>query len=65
MYEAPLNLLSWRLLHSRFRLTRFPPSVAAVTSFGMTVYPHLTPVNPAVFEKLRNSMATFFAPLIS
>ncbi|KAA6309984.1 hypothetical protein EZS27_038630, partial [termite gut metagenome] len=28
-------------------------------------YPQRTPVNPAVFEKLRNSMAHFLAPSIS
>ena len=36
-----------------------------VTSLGITIYPHRTPVKPAVFEKLRNSMATFLAPFIS
>ena len=34
-------------------------------SFGTTVYPHLVPVKPAVFEKEQNSMAHFFAPSIS
>ena len=42
-----------------------PSSVTAVTSLGITVYPQRTPVNPAVFEQLRNSMAHFLAPLIS
>ncbi len=37
----------------------------AFSSFGTTVYAHLTPVNPAVFEKLLNSIATLFAPSIS
>jgi len=34
-------------------------------SFGITVYAHLIPVNPADFEKLLNSIATSFAPSIS
>ena len=38
---------------------RSPFSVVAVTSLGITVYPHLTPVKPAVLEKLLNSIATF------
>ena len=33
--------------------------------FGTTVYPHLTPVKPAVLEKLRNSIAHVFAFLHS
>ena len=47
-------------VHIRFRGMRSPSSVAAVSSFGTTVYPQRIPVKPAVFEKLRNSMAHFW-----
>eukprot|EP00975_Prorocentrum_lima_P007094 1523938-Prorocentrum_lima.AAC.1 len=63
--DVPLNLVHWRRFHIRFSGMRSPSSVAAVSYFGTTVYPQRTPVNPAVFEKLRNSIATFFAPFIS
>ena len=64
MYDVPLNLVHCRRFHNRFRGMRSPSSVAAVSSFGTTVYPQRTPVKPAVFEKLRNSMAHFLAPFI-
>ena len=37
----------------------------AAKSLGMTVYPHLVPVKPAVLEKEQNSIAQPFAPSIS
>lgn len=64
-YGTPLNLVHCLLFHKLFKLTSLPSFVYPTSSFGTTVYAHLTPVNPAVFEKLLNSIATFLAPSIS
>ena len=65
MYDAPLNLVHCLLFHNLFNSTASPEFVYPFKAFGITVYPHLTPVKPAVFEKLLNSIATSFAPSIS
>lgn len=65
MYETPLNFVHCLLFHSLFKLISSFSFVYPFSSFGITVYAHLNPVKPAVFEKLLNSIATSFAPSIS
>ena len=65
MYDTPLNLVLCLLAHNLFMQIFSLFFVYPITSFGITVYPHLNPVNPAVFEKLLISIATFEAPSIS
>src|SRR5664280_714534 len=64
-YDTPLNFVVCLLNQRGYRGFSDPSEVEAKRSFGITVYAHLVPVNPAVFEKLRNSIATFLAPSIS
>ena len=65
MYGTPLNLVDCRRNHSAWRLTGSPAADCPISSFGTTVKAQRVPVNPAVFEKLLNSMATSRAPSIS
>ena len=55
-----VELVHWRRFHMAFRLW---PSRSS--SLGTTVYPQRAPVNPAVFENERNSMAQVLAPSTS
>ena len=50
---------------SAWRLDGWPLAVRPWSSLGTTVKAQRVPVNPAVFEKLRNSMAHSRAPSIS
>ena len=65
IYDTPLNFVQVLLFHNLFKSISSPFSVYPFTVFGITIYAHLNPVNPAVFEKLLNSIATSFAPSIS
>ena len=64
-YGTPLNLVDCRRNHKPCRLTASPAAERPMSSFGTTVKAQRVPVNPAVFEKLRNSMATSRAPSTS
>ena len=65
IYDTPLNFVQVLRCHNLFKLTCSPFFVYPFNSFGTMTYAHLNPVNPAVFEKLLNSIATSFAPSIS
>jgi hypothetical protein len=60
-----LNFVDWRRNQSAWRLEGSPRAVRPWSSFGTTVNAQRVPVNPAVFEKLRNSMAHSRDPSIS
>ena len=64
-YDTPLNFVQVLLFHNLFNSISSPAFVYPFTVCGITTYAHLTPVNPAVFEKLLNSIATSFAPSTS
>ncbi len=55
----------WRRDQSLWNSTRLPSAAVPVSDFGTTMYAQRVPVNPAVFEKLRNSIAHSRAPSIS
>ena len=42
-----------------------PVEAVNFKSFGTIVYPHLVPVNPAVFDREQNSIAHFLEPSIA
>ena len=64
-YATPLNFVDWRRTQSACRLTGSPDADRPWSSLGTTVYAQRVPVNPALFENDRNSMATSRAPSIS
>ena len=65
MYGTLLNVVDWRRSQRPLRATRSPDAVRPVTSLGTTVNAQRVPVNPALLENERNSMATSRAPSTS
>src|ERR1035437_10238347 len=64
-YDTPLNFVVCLLNQRGYRGFSDPSELEATRFLGITVEAQRVPVNPAVFEKLRNSIATSLAPSIS